>query len=407
MNFYKPLHYAFGEYVFTTDARSFARFSALMTQNGFNFWGTRLENELVSFCVSLSSAERIGNLASASSVPLELTAKKGLPFIFSRYRRRYGMLLGLAVSMLILFWAQLFVWKVTVSGNVEMSVADIEQALEECGISVGSFIPNIDTLGDANRLLMTCRGLSSAAVSINGTHVHISVLERKSVPDIINQNGFFNVVASHDGVILDVDAANGTPEVHEGDVVYEGELLINSFIVGKNGSCRPTHARGTVYAAVSKTFNIEIPLSRVTKNITGNYQSRYIYTVLGWEVPTLSRGQSDYEYFDATATENTVKLFGFIELPIKKRKIFYSEYIPLTRYINEAEAEKYAYGELDALIADVDCELLSCESYCITDKEKGVCKLVANAVFKQNIAKEIPFEILNYNISERFESALE
>lgn len=378
-----------------------------MKQSGLNFWGARFKDESVSFCVSLQSAERVDTLAREASAPIEITAKKGVPFIFSRYRKRYGMLFGLVFGLFLMFWSQLFVWKVTVSGNTEIRIAEIERALEECGIYVGSFIPDIDTLDDANRLLMSCRGLSSAAVSINGTHVHISVLERKAVPDIVNQNGFFNVVASHDGVILDVNAANGTPEVREGEVVYEGELLINSFIVGKNGSYRPTHARGTVYAAVSKSFDIEIPLSRVTKNYTGDSQTRYYYTVLGKEIPTLSQGESDYEYFDATVSERTVKLFGFIELPIKEKRITYREYIPMTCEIDEAQAEQYACGELDAFIAEADLELLSCETFFAADKEKGVCKLVANAVFKQDIAKEVPFEILNYNISERFESALE
>ncbi len=407
MNLYRPLHYVFGEYVFSADSRSFPRLTTLMQKNGFNFWGTRYEDERISFCVTLQSAERVVNLAREASIPIELSAKRGIPFIFSRYRRRYGMLLGLIIGLFLMFWSQLFVWKVTVSGNSEIKIAEIEQALSECGISVGSFIPNIDTLGDANRLLMSCRGLSSAAVSINGTHVHISVLERKNVPDIVNANGFFNVVASADGVILDVNAANGTPEVREGEVVYEGELLINSFITGKNGSCRPTHARGTVFAAVSKTFNIEIPLSRVTKNFTGNRQTRYVYTILGKEIPTFSQGQSDYEYFDATVSERTVKLFGFIELPIKEKRITYSEYVPIPREIDEVKAEEYACDELDAFIAEADLELLSCETFFAADKEKGVCKLVANAVFKQDIAKEVPFEILNYNISERFESDLE
>ena len=407
MNLYRPLHYVCGEYVFTTEPQEFPRFCSLMKQNGFNFWGTRFTDERVSFCVSLQSAERVSRLAQAVAVPLEMTSKKGIPFIFMRYRRRYGMLLGLAIGLFVMFWSQLFVWKVTVSGNSEIRLAEIERALDECGISVGGFIPNIDTLGDANRLLMICRGLSSAAVSINGTHVHISVLERKSVPDIIDQNGFFNVVASHDGVVLDINAANGTPEVREGDVVYEGELLINSFIAGKNGSFRPTHARGSVYAAVSKTFNIEIPLSRVTKNFTGNSQTRYVYTVLGSEIPTPSQGKSDYEYFDATVSERTVKLLGFIELPVKERRITYREYTPIALEIDEAKAEQYACDELDAFIAENDLELLSCEAFFAADKEKGGCKLIANAVFKQDIAKEVPFEILNYNISERLESARE
>lgn len=407
MSLYRVIHSIFGEYVFSTNANDFARFSGSMTKNGFRFWDSRHCDGRVSFCVSVFSAERIASLAKESSVMLECVAKRGLPFVFARYRRRYGMLLGLVVGLFLMLWSQLFVWKVTVSGNIEVPMKDIERALSECGIEVGGFIPDIDTLGDANRVLMTCRELSSVAVSINGTHVHISVLERRAVPEIVNRNGFFNVVASHDGVILDIDAAEGTPEVHEGEAVYKGELLINSFIEGKNGSFRPTHARGSVYAAVSKSFTAEIPLSRVTKNYTGENCVRSTYTVLGIELPSLFGKDSGYEYFDSFVSEKYIKLFGFIELPIKEQRIVYSEYVPVTQKIDEAAAEGYAYGELDAFIAENDMLLLSCEHYFVTDKEKGVCKLVANAVFRQDIAKEVPFEILNYNISERFESARE
>ena len=131
MNFYRPLHYVCGEYVFMTDANSFSRFSTLMVQNGFNFWGTRYGDCGVSFCVSVISAERISRLASVAEIPLEIATRRGLPFVFSRYRKRYGMLLWLAVGLVLLFWSQLFAWKITVSGNVEIKTIEIERALEE------------------------------------------------------------------------------------------------------------------------------------------------------------------------------------------------------------------------------------------------------------------------------------
>lgn len=407
MNFYRPLHYFFGEYVFKTDMKRFSRFATLLAQKRLHFWGVRAKEDDVFFRVSIFTAEEITKIAKDADVPLELAEKKGIPFIFSRYRKRYGLMVGLAAGLFLMLWAQLFVWKITVSGNTEMSVSEIERALDECGISVGCFIPDIDTQGDANRLLMHCGELSSVAISINGTHVNVSVLERTAIPEIIDDTGFFNVVAERDGVIIDINAADGTPEVNEGDVVYAGELLINSFIEGNNGSYRPTHARGSVYAAVSETFISKIPLSRITKVYTGNTETKYIYTVLGQEMPSFSGAETDYEYFDAVATERIVELFGFIELPIKEFRVIYSEYQPVETPIDEETAEALAYGELSDFLAEADLELLSCEASFDVDKENGICILVANAVFKQDIAREVPFEILNYKISERFPNALE
>ncbi len=407
MSLYRIIHRIFGECVFVTDTKSFSRFATLLAEERISFWGTKNTEEKVIFHSSIFSAEAITALANEASVSLEMTDKKGLPFLFSRYRKRYGMLAGLVFGLFFMLFSQLFVWKITVSGNTEMTVSEIERALEDCGISVGSFIPYIDVSGDANKLLMSCRELSSAAISVKGTHLHISVLERTKIPDIVNETGFYNVIAERDGIIIDIDAADGTPEVREGDVVYKGELLINSFIEGSNGSFRPSHARGIVYAAVEERFVSEVPFTRLTKVYTGRSEKKRAYKVLGWEIPFISSLECDYEYFDAVATEENVKLFGFIELPIKVSSIAYSEYVLEERIIDESRAELLAREELSDFLAELDLEVLSCETEVIINKEKGICRLVANAVLKKDIAKEVPFELINYNISERLTMASE
>ncbi|MBO5869908.1 MAG: sporulation protein YqfD [Clostridia bacterium] len=406
MSFYNLLHRIFGEYVFMTDAKTFSRFATLLAEESLGIWGIENKADKVIFHASTFNAEAISNLASEAGIVLEIADKKGLPFLFSRYRKRYGMLAGLIFGLFLMLFSQLFVWKITVSGNTEITVAEIERALDECGIAVGSFIPYIDVSADANKLLMSCRDLSSAAISIKGTHLHISVLERTQIPDIVDENGFFNVVAEHDGVIIDIDAADGTPEVKEGDVVYKGELLINSFIEGTNGSFRPTHARGRVYAAVEERFVSEVPFTRMSKVYTGKRETKHSYKILGWEVPFFSL-ECDYECFDAVSTEKDIKLFGFIELPIRVSSVAYTEYVLEERIIGEEQAELYARAELSDYLAELDLELLSCETDVVINKEKGICKLVANAVLKKDIAKEVPFELINYNISERLTMASE
>ncbi len=365
-------------------------------QSKIHFWGSEIKEDAVFFHASLFSAEAVLRLAKESGVVLELHEKSGLPFIFSRYRKRYGMLIGMTLFMLIIFFSQLFVWKIEISGNLSLTDREIESALDEIGIRVGSFIPDIDRLGKANELLLTCRELSSAAITVNGTHISVSVLERKEIPEIVSQSGFYNVVSDYDGVILDIDAADGTPEVREGDTVFKGELLINSFIEGRNGSFTPTHARGIVYAAVEEKITIEIPMKRLTKVYTGNRTVRQVCRVLGKELPSLRGLECDYEYFDAVATERDIKLFGFIELPIRIYRVTYDEYTPLYSDIDKEEATLFARDALDDRLAELDCEILGCKSEIYFDDKKGVCLLKADATVKRNIAREIPFEIIKY-----------
>ena len=407
MSLYKLIHFVFGEYRFQTDEKYFPRLATELARRRLNFWDSEYSEEKVLFRASVFAAEEITECAKEQSIPIKIVSKRGIPFIFSRYRKRYGLISGLAIGLLLLLYSQLFVWKIEISGNNLMTDSEVELALSECGITVGSFIPRIDPSADANRLLMSCRELSSAAISLDGTHLKLSLLERVEIPDIVDESGFYNVVATHSGMILDIDAADGTPEVNEGDAVYEGQLLINSFIEGRNGSFRPTHARGIVYAAVEKSFISEIPYERLCKEYTGNSETKKIYRVLGWELPSFSNGATDYEYFDCVATERDIVLFGFIELPIREYSMVYTEYRLKKQLISESEAEIIARESLSDRLAELDCEVLSCDVIINNDKENGVCRLEAKAVLKQNIAREVPFELINYKISERFNNARE
>lgn len=406
MSFYKILHYIFGETSFKIAKRDFERMSSLMTKNRITVWDVAPTEDYIELRTSLFASGDLSELLEKSSIPFEITKKRGIPFVFSRYKKRYGMLFGLLCGLFLLFYNQLFVWKITVSGNDTVSTAEIENALTGIGVSVGSFIPNIDVQGKSNELLLDFRELSSAAISIRGTHLHISVLERTKIPDIVDKSGFYNVVADRDGVVIDIDAADGTPEVKQGDAVYKGELLINSFIEGTNGSFRPTHARGIVYAAVNEYIVTKIPLERVCKSYTGKSDRKTVYRVLGFELP-FSSLECDYEYFDAVASEQDVKLFSFIELPIKRISVLYSEYEPIVTPIDVATAEKIANETLSDKLAEYDCEILSLNTEFVEDKENGICILHANAVLKLDIARETPFEIIGYKMSERLTMASE
>ena len=407
MNLYSPFHWFFGEYVFETEKSHFPRLATLLAEKKINVWKTVFIGETVHFSSSVFVFENVVDLAKEFGLRADVISKKGFPFLFARYRKRLGLIVGFFLGLFLMFYSQLFVWKITVEGNNELSYSEIEKALSECGIAVGSFIPDIDVRVGANRLLMDCDEISSAAISIKGTHLNISILEKTEKPEIIDRNGFYNVVATHDGIVLDVDPLDGAPQVKTGDAVYKGELLISCFIEGKNGSFHPTHARGDVYAAVNEEIVCEIPMERITKHYTGVTETKREFYILGKKLPSLSSVETSFEYFDAVSTERTIFLFGFIELPIKEFRVVYNEYIPETELITASLAELFAKEYLADYLDELDCEVLSCDSAIEFDQKNGLCLLKAEAVVKRNIAKEVPLELLSYKISEMFPNAFE
>ena len=408
MDFYRPVRFLFGECVFSVPAQDLARLSGVFAEEKIRFRAGKEENGIVELRIPLLAAERAEALAAAADAAFEPKAKRGLPFLFAGYMRRPGLIAGAFAVLGLLFFSQLFVWRVNVEGNSSVSAAAVAAALEKCGVGVGSFIPRIDPAEKANELLMVCRAVSSAEITVNGSELTVSVLERTPAPEVIDRSGYYNVIAACDGIITDFDAADGTPEVNIGDTVAAGQLLINSFMEGKFGTFRPVHARGRVMADVRAHFEITVPVEREVKDFTGRTQTKREYRLIGAKIPLYFSQDSPYEYFECVNGRREPKLLGFIDLPLTEYITTYLEYRPRKVTLPYEEAEKLARAELNAAVSEYDCVVKECAVTVFYDKEKGACLLKADAVLNMDIAREIPLKINDYgSISERLPSARE
>ena len=393
MSIYRLFHGIFGKYLIEADRDRFEELLSSLGKKGINFWNAFSKDGKCFFEASVLSCESIVREAEYLKINIKIVKKTGLPFLFWKYRKRAGMFAGFLIFLISLFVSQLFVWRITVSGNKEVSKSEIIRELSKAGVKTGAYIPDIDPLKDANVLIMNFKKLSSAAINIKGTHINVEVLERTDMPKTEDISGYYNVVAARDGTILDYTAVDGTPEIGVGDTVFEGQLLINSFMEGRNGTFRPTHARGQVYAKTRHKFKIEINLWQTRKRYTGNVSEKSFLDILGRQTDVLKKEYSPYEYFDATVSENEKKLFGFIMLPVSETKITFMEYVPEKVKIKQSEAEKIAREKLDDAIKETGGEVLEVKSEIIFDEKNGTCVLFADAEIKLDIAREVPFFI--------------
>ena len=400
MDLYRPVRFLFGECVYCADGREFAR-----TVNAFSAAGVRFraakpdEAGSVEISVPMLFAERAEATAKKNGTELALKRKSGLPFLFAGYMRRAGLLLGGFLVMAALFVSQLFVWRIEIEGGGSVQDAKILKALAGCGVEVGTFIPEIEPQEKANELLMLCRDISSAAITVKGTYLKISVLERAKAPEIVDRTGVWNVVASRDGIITDIDAFDGSPEVKPGDAVTGGQLLINAFSQSSYGTYRPVHARGSVFADVNERFETEIPLKQTRKRFTGRTKAKEKIEAFGAKWNLFFDEEPPFEYFDAVIGGGEIKLLGFIKTPFRTDRITYLEYIPEETVLPFSQAESIARAELDGFLAQFDCVVKECEISVENDEKNGVCRLKAEAVLNMDIALEKEIKINDYSKS--------
>lgn len=386
---YKVLHSIVGEYTVKLSCTDPLPFLRKLTLNKVLFWSLRGGDGVWYLKTTLSCGELLLNNAHDAGIPAEIVKSKGLPFLAAKYKKRPGLLLGLILGLALLFYSELFVWKVTVNGNETIPEEVILEALAAQGVEVGSYIPAIPVLKVQNLVLLSFHDISSVAINVKGTHVQIEVLERVHEPPREDVTGYCNVAAARDGIVVSVKAGAGTILVSPGDVVETGQILISAFTVGKRNVYRVHHARGEVLAKVYESYSAVFPVEREIKAYTGRKTVRKVTSVLGKEL-TLGT-DSPYRRFDTSVEVTEMKLFGFIETPVTVTEVTYREYekqrVTMTEELLKSDAEGDMKLWLDSL-----GEVLEWEYTFLFDEIQNAYVLNVSAVVLENIGIKLPLE---------------
>lgn len=367
-------------------------------KKGIYFFDPLPVNTGITVKASVFSCQKLIEEAVLQGAEAEIIDEKGLPFLISRYRKRYGIYVGILLGTAFLLFSSLFLWDVQVTGNVNISEKEILKILSAHGIGVGTFIPEMDADRTAEYILLDYSPLSSLAINVKGTVATVDVIERVPKPEsVFPEDGYCNLVAKSDGIITNVTAVEGHPEVTVGDVVVEGQLLVNGFVENRFGAYKIVNSKGYVYADVRENILFEVPLTRTGKAYTGRTQTKTEIYIIGFPVKLYLKEETDFESFDMSAAEQDITLFG-LKLPIKISKATYAEYVADQYPLTVDEAKREANKRLNAWCEkEAGGEIVSIEVMEGLDKKSNVYFIKAHVVVNKNIAqrKEIIFTYPN------------
>lgn len=97
---------------------------------------------------------RLCQLAQGAQCGVELEKRQGLPYFFLRFRRRYALLAGVALCLVLFAIGSRTVLTIEVTGNETVTREEIISQLRLCGVSVGTYGPGIPIREVENRMMM-------------------------------------------------------------------------------------------------------------------------------------------------------------------------------------------------------------------------------------------------------------
>ncbi len=327
------------------------KFINLSVKNDINFWDLRRVGADFRAKIKASEYRYLRSLARASNSKVKIISKQGLPFFMLKYRKRWGILAGILVFLTFLYCCSLYVWRINLIGNSELSKEEITKTLDEAGLSTGVLKSRI-TPSEVEEFTMARLGkISWMSVNIKGALVNVEIKERLEKPEILKEGEPCNIVALQDGQIERLETYRGTPSVEPGSVVTKGQLLISGVSESADFKSEFLSAEGKVFAKTKEKIAEKIPLNYVKAEDTGKLIKKIRIKLFGLEIPVWGWKVSENDNFRKEIYLDSCNILG-VDLPIKIYKEFLYEQNICSCELSEDEACCKAEENIKAREAD-------------------------------------------------------
>ena len=289
--------------------------------------------------VGIADYKKLKQVARKTKSKIKIQRKKGLPFTIKKYRKRkiFGILFVVILALLIV--SSNYIWNIEISGNVKITNQEILQSLEGSGLKVGLSKNDIDINAVISKIRLDREDIAWIGITVKGTNAIVKIKEAAKAPEVIDENKFCNIVANKTGMITKINVQNGTANVKVGDIVEEGDILVNGYLEGKYTGTRYVHGAATVEAKIWYTKKEKAMLKQQIPVQTGNEEKKYSIKFKKNQI-NLFKTLSKFEKYDTINENKKIILFSNFYLPIEVVKITNKEYVLQdVTYTNEEQTQ--------------------------------------------------------------------
>ena len=351
------INYILGYLTINVEGYFIERFINMCRNKNILLWNIKRKNSSFIICkIGIKEFKKIRDIARKTKCKITITSKKGIPFIFEKYKKRKIFLLMMCIISGLLFVLSQFVWniEVKITGDT-LNEDEIINSLNENGLYIGEKKSSIDVKEIINNVRLKREDISWIGIEIKGTNAIVEVVEAEEKPEVVDENDYCSIVSDKPGKILKVIANNGTAMVKPGYIVKEGSLLIAGWIEGKYTGTRFVRADGKIDALVWYTETASVKLNEKKIEKTGNTEKKYALNINNFRI-NLYKKLSNFEKYDTIYTAKKIKIFSNFYIPveliecnnfeIKEENVNYSEEEA------KAEAKKRAEEKLNDKVKD-------------------------------------------------------
>ncbi len=290
----------------------------VLRRQKIEFWGLhRVGSEKIGFSVRQRDVKKIQIICERYFAEIEVYNNSGIQKITRLYGRRWGLLCGGMVALLLFCAANCFIWDVRVEGCEEKTnEIEILRQFKELGLDLGTFRWGIDMTSLEDKFLMGNHDVVWVSINVKFTTAYIELHERKvTTGKIYDLTTPCDIYAARDGHIVSMMITSGTPLVSVGDSVLAGEKLVSREYLDRYGKTIIVHSIAKIEALTQRTLTAAVPLQEIRHIPTGRKKSFYELNIFNFKIPLYFKENIIYNKYDLTYQHHKLRI-GHFALPV-------------------------------------------------------------------------------------------
>lgn len=333
------------------------RFLNLCSNKNILLWDINRDGDIYYMSISLSGFRKLKEIARKTKVRVVILKRCGLPFLLPKILEKKVFIAGLLLACFFWYWSSLYVWEITIEGNLAITEDMFSEFLEEKGVYVGIKSSKIDIEQLEKDIRKEFGEITWTSAKLSGTELIISVKENDAILSPVQETEIADLYAEESGVIVEMIVRSGVPQVKIGDAVEAGTLLVSGSVpvYKEDGTVRGyqyTRADADIYLERMEPVHIELPFTYIKKVYTGREEKQYYVEVGGKEF--IFGGNTEFLYSDTVTNFNQLSPLKGLVLPIAFGTYTRREYQNTECEYTLSEAEKLLSEKYSAFIADLE-----------------------------------------------------
>lgn len=313
------------------------RFLNMCRHHQIYIWGLTPCQNAYELYMSLKGFRKLKPIVRKTHTRVVLISRVGLPFFIYKYRKRKLFFLSFFLCLGLLYLYSSFIWDIHFEGNEKWTNETLLEFLETKDVAPHMLKSKVDCAQIVKDIRKEYDDIVWVSASIDGSRLCIQIKENEDTfredekagttgpadMEVQSQEDTErpkDLIASKDGVITSIITRTGVPQVHEGDAVSKGDILVSGRVEVVNDSQEVVgyqyqKADADIFADTQMHYEDTISTKYKKKYYEKSKRTQYYVKIDSWLV-SLGTLKNKYKEYELHTSEHQLKLGENFYLPV-------------------------------------------------------------------------------------------